>query len=116
MNRMQHFLKRAGEELSLSVTMGPTMTLSDGIELNFEAWFPDLSGPKGILIWNSDNGSLDRMFLRELTVLGYGVSQFGRPLEKEVFDLENYVEMFQEWGWSGKASQRPSWIVHEERS
>jgi hypothetical protein len=33
-------------------------------------------------------------------------------LPNEQFDLQNYAEMFKDWGWSGPPGMRPDWMAN----
>jgi hypothetical protein len=111
MNRMQEFLLRAADYLSLKITIDPSFKLSNGKVLFFDALFHNLSNPEGIFIMNSDHGGqLERAERDELNISGFGVSEFGSPLKNETFEIDNYIEMFSEWGWSGDPNKRPVWF------
>jgi hypothetical protein len=47
---------------------------------------------------------------RELSERGFGISTFSEPHAEEVFDLDGYAEMFAEWGWTGNAAAKPTWM------
>ena len=50
----------------------------------------------------------------ELIKLGYGYSVLEDPNELEVFDLNDYIEMFSDWGWSNAQTKEPNWMVDGE--
>jgi hypothetical protein len=52
-----------------------------------------------------------RDHLDELRKLGYGLSVYAEPGLHEKFDVENYKEMFIEWGWTGEKTKRPGRFV-----
>ena len=106
---MQEWLSRAAKELNLRIEVGREVKLSDGRTLTAQVYFPDLSNPGGILVfdWADD---VDKKARRELDAKGIGASTFGEPGPKEHFDIDRYREMFSEWGWTGPAKQKPSWM------
>jgi hypothetical protein len=110
MNDMPKYLVRAAEELGLRITVAHVVTLSGGRPLHSEAYFPDLGNPRGTLVFRP-TGDLDNSARQELKAQGYGISTFSEPLPSETFEIENYAEMFSEWGWSGEMNQRPSWMA-----
>jgi hypothetical protein len=114
MNRMQEYLLRAAEILSLKITIDPSFRLSNGKVLFFDALLHNLSNQNGILILNSDhNIQLESDVRQELSRSGFGVSEFGGPTKNEMFDIDSYIEMFSEWGWSGETEKRPAWMLDE---
>lgn len=109
MNRMQEWLSRAADELGLRIEIGYKIKLSDGRTLVSQAYFPDLSNPQGILIFDWPD-AVDASARRELKGMGLGATIFGEPSPKEEFDVGSYKEMFSEWGWTGRPGEKPSWM------
>ena len=73
------------------------------------AYFPDLSCPRGILVFEWSD-TVDEEVRRELDRMGIGVATFGDPAPGEVFDVEGYKAMFAEWGWTGAEASKPAWM------
>ena len=114
MNRMQGWLARAAKELELRVEISYNVTLSDGRTLVSQALFLELGNPRGTLVFDWKD-EIDNDVRHDLTYQGYGVSTFSEPLPSEVFDIDGYAEMFAEWGWAGKADQKPAWMIESDR-
>lgn len=96
MNRMQQSLKRAADELGVRILVGYRAKLPDGNLISTQALFPDLGGPLGTIVMSSDE--TETATLRYLRAQGFAISTFAVPLPNEEFDLDNYSEMFSEWG------------------
>lgn len=109
MNRMQEWLARAAKELGLRVEIGRIVILASGRPVVSQALFPDLSCPLGNLVFRSDE-TPDASTRRELSERGFGISTFSEPRAEGVFDLDSYAEMFAEWGWTGNAAAKPTWM------
>lgn len=109
MNRMQEWLARAAEQLGIRVEIGFIATLSNGSKLTSQALFPDLGSALGTLVFSSQD-AVDRATRGDLVAQGYGISTFSEPLPQEVFDVDSYAEMFAEWGWTGTAREKPTWM------
>jgi hypothetical protein len=109
MNRMQEWLVIAAEELGIRVFPAYVAVLSNGKQIPALALFPDLGGVFGTLVFNSTD-ALDPEARRDLVAQGYSMSTFSEPPPKEEFDLESYVEMFSEWGWTSNGVQKPTWM------
>lgn len=110
MNLMQKYLERAAKELGICIEIGRKITLSDGRALTPQALFPDLGSELGTLVfrWEDD---LDAETRHELVSKGYGVSTFSEPSSAEAFDVNNYAEIFSEWGWVGASNMKPKWMT-----
>ena len=107
-NRMQEWLVRATDELGIHVEIGYTVTLSDGRMLRSQALLPDLGNPLGMLVFCD---AVDGNAGRDLVSQGYGYTSFMEPSPDESFDIDNYAEMFAEWGWASKEENKPRWMV-----
>lgn len=112
MNRMQEWLSLAAEELGLRIETSYKIELSSGRELIAQAYFPDLSNPNGILVFDWE-ANVDVRSRHEIEAKGMGVTTFGEPGPNEQFDIEGNKEMFSEWGWAGKFVEKPSWMIDE---
>lgn len=111
MNKMQKYLKTAADKLNLRIIIEPIVKLKTGKKIRFEACFPDLSNEKGIYVIQWDDGSkITKTEREELRGMGIGVSTFDAPRDNEIFNINDYKEMFTEWGWSGNMSDQPSWM------
>lgn len=107
MNRMQEWLTRAAEELSVRIFIGYCAKLPDGNSIQTQALFPDLGGALGIIVISE---LIDASILRHWVAQGFGYSVFSEPLPNEEFDLNNYSEMFSDWGWTSNGSSKPLWM------
>lgn len=107
MSALQDQLTRAAVELGLSIELDHRVMLTDRSELVSVVWFPDLGAPKGTLVFQR---SLPASHVHALQQTGYTVSIIAEPPDLEPFDLDSFAEMFAEWGWTGKAADRPAWM------
>ena len=110
MNRMQEWLRRAAKELGLRVHIGHQVSLSAGSTLVAQAYFPDLSNPLGILVFEWSD-AVDANAREQLRAMGMGMSTFGETGAEEQFDIDSYREMFSEWGWTGPQERKPRWMA-----
>lgn len=108
MTRMQEWLARAAEELSVRIVVGYVVCLPDGNSISTQALFPDLGGAIGTLVFASAD-DVNEEFRRYLIDQGFSISTFSEPLPNEEFDLEGYAEMFCEWGWTSDDRLKPQW-------
>lgn len=47
---------------------------------------------------------------RDLQAAGYGFSVMSDPRLSEGFDLQSYVDVLRDWGWSGDPARTPVWM------
>lgn len=114
MNRMQKYLARAAKELDLRIELGYVIHLQSGNTLPTQALFPDLSGALGMVVIDSAE-NLDEQTENAITDHGLSISTFSQPLPNEKFDIDSYLQMFAEWGWTGDPSKRPRWMTASTR-
>lgn len=111
MSELTKRLGRAGIELGLRVEIEPRVALSDGRVLLAAAHFPDLGTPRGMFVfpWEQVDDETARALHRD----GQPASLIGEPLEGEEFSIDDYVEMFREWGWSATDRDQPAWMSED---
>jgi hypothetical protein len=107
MNRMQKWLERAAEELGVRIFVGYNAQLPDGNSIQTQALFPDFGGALGMIVISE---TVDASILRHWVMQGFAISTFSEPLPNEEFDLDNYSEMFSEWGWTSYEGSKPAWM------
>ena len=108
MSRLVNWLIRACNDLGLPAECDFEVVLADGVSLQSIVRIAYLGGQRGMLIFRSYEEI--QPYAAELIRAGYGYSVLGDPREKEEFDLDSYVEMFSDWGWTGDRTSMPSWI------
>lgn len=79
----------------------------DGVEIKTVALIHEIGGPNGMLVLTS----YDREYADKLVELGYGYSVMSEQSENTVFDLDSWIEVFNDWGWSGEEGKEPSWYT-----
>lgn len=98
MTRQEIYLKRACDEVGLTVDLGFDVACPDGHAIRSVARIRDIGDDNGMLIFNH---AKEMWAYREcLTTLGYGYTAYDEPGEDSVFDLESYKELFRDWGWN----------------
>ena len=109
MNRMQEWLARAAKGIGVSLIVGYVARRPDGTSCQTQALVPDLGGTLATIVLDSESQS-DALIRRHLFEQGFSVSTFAEPLPNEEFDLDDYAEMFSEWGWAGDQTLKPEWM------
>jgi len=102
------WLLKACEMLDLNIEFGFIFILSNGKKLQSVAKIPALGAENGMLMFDSFKNVSEHV--DEIIQAGFGYSILDNPYSEEQFDLESYVEMFSDWGWSGEVKSRPGWM------
>jgi hypothetical protein len=97
MTPLQEQLTRACEALGLTWDLNYTATLSSGSQIRAEVRIKGLGADKGMLIVTDYDDIRD--IEQELVGGGYGYSVLSELSPDEDFDLQDYREMFEDWGW-----------------
>ena len=107
MNRLQEHLVEAGSQLGIKVVAPHEIEVDSGRRVMVDAWLPELGDRSGMIVVR--NFSTIGPFVKNLDDMGYGFSSFNEPSPDEDFDLEGYVELFNDWGWSA-TTPPPEWM------
>lgn len=109
MNKLQDWLSRAAGMLDISVDVGYVVNLKSGESVESLALIPNFGATLGTLIFTPETTPRKEV-RQELKTLGYTISTYGEPSENMVFDLNDYIEMLTDWGWTGDQSRMPNWM------
>lgn len=105
-------MRKAAVELGLRVAFDLAITLPDGRRVPAAAYFPDLGTPGGMYVvaWEGVDVEVQRQLQRS----GAAAALIPEPSDREPFELDNFVEMFREWGWSATDRDEPSWMTTDD--
>ncbi len=93
-----------GTALRIRVVAPFVVPRPDGGELRLEAFLSDFGGPRGIVVTSADPAELG-----EIEATGYRVSRLGASYR--IFRREPFASTLDDWGWHGRAADRPSWYT-----
>ena len=104
-------LHRAAEELQLQIQLEPWIRFSRGKGARAHALLPQLGGPGGTAVF-----SLGRTkdLLGHNPEDGVALSFLSEPHPSEDFNIDDWVELFRDWGWNGSAESAPAWMESSE--
>ena len=111
--KLRERLSKACTLLGLEIDIAFKAKLPSGHVISTVARISKLGAPKGMLIVTSFDDV--REASDELTSAGYGYSVMSEPPSDESFDLDAYVDVFSDWGWSGEDTERPLWFLVENQ-
>ncbi|BCV63827.1 hypothetical protein [Shewanella algae] len=102
--KLLDFWIKVSSELNLDIDIGHKVTLDSGEVIESLLLVKGFGAKIGMLIFSKD---IDITQVRkELNELGYGYSHMYPPLENEQFDIDDYVELLEDWGGTGKLSEK----------
>jgi hypothetical protein len=98
----------AQADLGIDVTGPLIIQISDSLTVHADILVKSFGGSNGT-IGVEDSRPLEP-FLKEIWDAGYGVTEFGKPF-RAVYDRAAIISCLSEWGWSGPADLKPSWLI-----
>lgn len=108
MTRRVEWLKQAAEALDLAVELDWEVRLPGHKSIRATARVLNLGGPMGMLVFERYEDV--RHLADHLVDAGFGYTVLDEPRADEDFDLESFVEMATDWGWSGPSDLKPAWF------
>jgi hypothetical protein len=103
MGRLLPWLKLACSALNLKIDEGFTVQFKDGKKITALARIFGTGQEEGMLIFEDYDCIKEHVNL--ITGSGFGYSVLEEPFEHEVFDLDQYKEMFLDWGFELKTAK-----------
>lgn len=97
MTKKQEFLKNACDRFGLTIQLNVEVTLSSGNRTEADAVISQANRKSRMFIFENTMSSKE---FQSLVDQGDGYASFDEPSANEEFDLENYAEMFRDWGFS----------------
>lgn len=98
----------ACNELELKIEIPYLFKLQNQQEIEACARISNLGSKNGMLIFNSFDEI--RSNYRDIQKANFAFSIIDELSPTDVFDLSAYIEMFNEWGWSGSTESIPIWM------
>jgi len=105
---MIEWLERAAEELGLTIERDYEVQLPEQAVLRATARVLHLGGPMGMLVFERYDDV--KPLADRLVEAGFGYTILDEPRADEPFNLESYMEMTTDWGWSGPIDSKPTWL------
>ena len=103
---MPKSLRRACAELGLDVISPYFLKIDHQTSIRFDVLLPQLGGKYGMLI------TVDAKLASEaLFGPNYGFTSYDVYYELDDYDIEDYKEMFSDWGWTSVESEKPDWMT-----
>jgi hypothetical protein len=115
MSRLQNAWRLAAKELDLEIVI-PYELKTKTFSLTAQVLLKNFGGEKGMLIV-SDYRIIEP-FRNEVIKLGYGFSTLAEPDRDWPFndeEKEAFIEMLDEWGWTGNSDEEPEWLIAPDR-
>jgi len=107
-SKLLSFWEKAASDLNLRITVPFNLHLTNESHLEAPMLVHHFGANKGMLVFtNYDDVS---PCVNELAKSGYGFSVLSEPGEYEHYEVEEYMELLAEWGWTGSDELRPDWL------
>jgi len=100
--------RKAADDLDLEIVAPYELVLSSGRKVRAALAIMHFGAEKGMLILT--NLAYSQALVEELMEAGFGFSVMSEPGPDVGYVRENYVEVLNDWGWSGSESDRPAWL------
>lgn len=101
----------ACRELGIAHIPNFKVATSHGEIIQSEVFIEHFSNPIGIMVFDFSYQADFLPYRAELVEKGYGASFWDLSSDnRHPFEIENFVEIFCEWGWTGSEDAKPKWI------
>ena len=108
MSRLKSFWEQAVKDLGFKIITPFCLDLPSGNRVEAELLVLQFGAEKGMLIVTSYNQVSH--LVDEIINEGYGFSVLDNKREDEKYSRKNYIELLEDWGWSGTDSEKPAWL------
>jgi len=98
----------AARLLGLEVEAPCPVTLPSGATVVAEVLVRHFGASRGMLVVRRYDDVRRRN--SELQASGFGFSVMSDPGPTEAFEIQDYVDVLRDWGWSGPPSDVPAWM------
>lgn len=106
-NLVNEWLK-VSEVLKIDIVIGFQLKISDKVTLKSEFLVKKFGAKNGMLVFTSYSSLAP--YVQQIIDIGYGFSVLSESSDKNI-KIESYMEVLNDWGWSGDESETPSWYV-----
>ena len=107
-NRLLEMWKVVAHDLGLAISAPYIFILPSGEKVYAQILLKNFGPDKGMLIVR--NYSEVERCVDELLKERYGFSVLDDPGESEQYVRRDYIELLDDWGWSGDKKEKPIWI------
>jgi hypothetical protein len=111
-DRLLSVWREASLDLGLSIEAPFSLVMDSGATFVARLLLRNFGAANGMLIVT--DYSAVRPYAEDLVAAGFGYSTLSEPSIDEKYNREFFLDMLQDWGWSGAAYLRPSWCLEPE--
>lgn len=111
LEKLEQYMRRwlrVQQDLDVEICVDLTLLLADQVRLRVPVLVPEFGAEKGMVV--VPEYQMIENQVSSLIQGGYGFSVIGYSMQDAVCPVDSYVEMLLDWGWSGKAEERPAWL------
>lgn len=100
--------QEAAIDLGLDVQAPFELDLQTGARIKGRLLLKDFGAENGMIVVT--DFSLVADSVDEIVAAGYGYSTLSELDRADSYDRSDFIEMLQDWGWSGPKAARPAWL------
>ena len=101
------FWRTVSEDLGIEVVAPFHLLMADGSQLTATALVKQFGAKNGMVV-DADYAVLEP-HTQSLVANSYGYSAISSR-DAQLYERTNLIEALADWGWSGAADQKPSWL------
>jgi len=108
LSRLLQVWEVAAEDLQIEIMSPFFLSLPSGAHVEVLVLVKKFGADKGMLVL-TDYSEIE-YYINELENEGYGFSVFDEPREDESYSRKDFIELLEDWGWSGNEVSKPKWL------
>ncbi len=98
----------AAADLGLEIQAPFELALQTGIRIEGRLLLKDYGAENGMIVVTDYSRVAESV--DEIIAAGYGFSALSEPDRSDSYNRAGFIEMLQDWGWSGQEAARPAWL------
>jgi hypothetical protein len=107
-SRLIHMWEIAANDLELEIIAPFMLFLSSNTQIKAEFLLKNFGAAKGMIVIKQYDQVAP--YVDEIVKDGYGFSVLDEPGENEKYIRDDFLEILNDWGWSGEKSKKPKWL------
>lgn len=104
-NNLIKIWEKASSDLGLSIITPFVLEVETNTFIEVDLLVKDFGADKGMLILQKFG--IISMYEKKIIDMGYGYSVMSEPADNEEYIRSDFIELLNDWGWSGDPNMRP---------
>lgn len=111
-NRLLTIWETAAKDLGLEITAPFHLTLPSGTQVEALFLVKNFGADNGMLVLMDFNEV--KSCINEIISEGFGFSILDEPVENELYSRQDFIELLEDWSWSGAEKNKPMWLTSNQ--